>query len=48
MEYHEIFLQVDDDKPEDRLNTSLSAMSIVANNGADIVRVHIFIQLLKY
>ena len=34
------FLQVDDDKPEDRLNTSLSAMSIAVNNGADIVRVH--------
>mgnify|MGYP002861874311 CR=1 FL=1 len=34
------FLQVDNDKPEDRLGTSLSAMSIAVNNGADIVRVH--------
>ena len=33
-------LQVDYDKPEDRLQTSLSTLALAVYNGADIVRVH--------
>ena len=34
------FLSFNKDLPEDRLETSLSVMSLAVNNGADIVRVH--------
>ena len=34
------FLQVNYDKPEDRLQTSLSTLALAVYNGADIVRVH--------
>ncbi|MBC8214070.1 MAG: dihydropteroate synthase [Candidatus Marinimicrobia bacterium] len=34
------FLQLDDDKPIDRLPASISSMTLAITNGADIVRVH--------
>ena len=34
------FLSINDNKPKDRLNSSLSIGSIAINNGADILRVH--------
>ena len=34
------FLSFNEDLPKDRLETSLSVMSLAVNNGADIVRVH--------
>ena len=34
------FLSIDNDKPIDRLESSLAVASIAINNGADIIRVH--------
>ena len=34
------FLQINDDKPKDRLTATLTSISIAIQNGANIVRVH--------